>query len=199
MFEEYVKHLRQKPIDHRLTVKTECGIRVVNLLTTDKTERADCIPCLQAAGVQPQPKTPAGKEPAGGKPRIPNTMAEAFCQEHLITWTEHGEDFTDWRDGNTQANLDRMRQAGALTLFEPTETDGCFMIVTVFLDQSWIIQQEPPGGAPPMVGAADDEHRFPDHINAPEDNHREMETGPKPEPPEFPAYLDTQGNEHAEF
>ena len=24
-----------------------------------------------------------------------NTMAEAFCEEHLITWTEHGEDFTD--------------------------------------------------------------------------------------------------------
>ena len=199
MFEEYLKHLRQEPIDHRLTVKTECGVRVVILLTTDKIERAGCIPCLQAAGVQPQPKTPAGSFPAGGEPRMPNTMVEAFCGEHLRTWTEHGEDFTDWRDGDTQANLDRMRQAGALTLFEPMETDGCFMIVTVFQDQSWIVQQEPPGGAPPIVGAADDEHRFPDLINALEDNHQEIKTGQKPEPPEFPTYLDAQGNEHAEF
>ena len=172
---------------------------MINLLTTDKIERADCIPCLQAVGVQPQPKTPAGNEPAGRDPRIPNTMAEAFCGEHLMTWTEHGEDFTDWRDGDTQANLERMGQNGALTLFEPTETDGCFMILTVFLDQSWIIQQEPPNGAPPMLGAADDEQRFPDFINAPEDNPQEMEPGQKPEPPEFPTYLDAQGNEHAEF
>ena len=176
MFEEYLKHLRQKPIDHRLTVKTECGVRVVNLLTTDRIERAGCIPCLQAVGVQPQPKTPAGNEPAGGKPRIPNTMAEAFCGEHLRTWTERGEDFTDWRDGNTQDNLERMGQIGALTLFEPTETDGCFMILTVFLDQSWIIQQEPPSGAPPIIGAADDEQRFPDFIKAPE-----LEGGQKPQ------------------
>ena len=53
MFEEYVKHLRQEPIDHRLTVKTECGVRAVILLTTDKTERADCIPCLQAVASNP--------------------------------------------------------------------------------------------------------------------------------------------------
>ena len=26
-----------------------------------------------------------------------NTMAEPFCEEHLITWTEHGQDFTDWQ------------------------------------------------------------------------------------------------------
>ena len=116
-----------------------------------------------------------------------------------MTWTEHGEDFTDWRDGDTQANLDRMRQAGALTLFEPMENDGCFMIVTVFQDRSWIVQQEPPGGAPPIVGAADDEHRIPDVISALEDNHRELKSGQEPEPPEFPAYPDTQGNEHAEF
>ena len=73
MFEEYLKHLRQKPTDNRLTVKTECGVRVINLLTTDRIERAGCIPCLQAAGVQPQPKTPAAKEPAGNEPagRVP--------------------------------------------------------------------------------------------------------------------------------
>ena len=57
MFEEYVKHLRQEPIGRRLTVKTECGVRAVILLTTDKTERADCIPCLQAVGSNPP--TPA--------------------------------------------------------------------------------------------------------------------------------------------
>ena len=130
---------------------------------------------------------------------MPNTMAEAFCEEYLITWTEHGEDFTGWRDGDTQANLDRMRQAGALTLFEPMENDGCFMIVTVFQDRSWIVQQEPPGGAPAIVGTGDDQHRIPDVINALEDNHRELKSGQEPEPPEFPAYLDAQGNEHAEF
>ena len=61
MFEEYLKHLRQEPIDHRLTVKTECGVRAVILLTTDKTLRTGCIPCLQAAGVQPQvqPQNPS--------------------------------------------------------------------------------------------------------------------------------------------
>ena len=206
MFEEYVKHLRQEPISHRLTVTTECGVRAVILLTTDKIERADCIPCLQAAGVQPQPKTPnpqpetpAGKEPARKEPPMPNTMAEAFCEEHLMTWTEHGEDFTDWRDGDTHANLDRMRQAGAVTLFEPMEKEDCFMIVTVFQDRSWIVQQEPPGGAPPMVGTGKDEHRIPDLIHILEGNHRELKTGQKREPPEFPAYPDTHGNEHAEF
>ena len=49
LFEEYVKHLRDEPISHRLTVKTKCGVRAVILLTTDKIERAGCIPCLQAA------------------------------------------------------------------------------------------------------------------------------------------------------
>ena len=61
MFEEYLKHLRQEPIDHRLTVKTECGIREVIVLTTDKTLRAGCIPCLQAAEVQPQVQPQSGK------------------------------------------------------------------------------------------------------------------------------------------
>ena len=56
MFEEYLKHLRQEPIDHRLTVKTECGVRAVILLTTDKIDRADCIPCLQTVGSSPNPK-----------------------------------------------------------------------------------------------------------------------------------------------
>ena len=203
MFDEYLKHLRQEPIDHRLTVKTKCGVQAVILLTTDKIERADCIPCLQAAGVQPKTPKPQPETPAGKEPRMPNTMAEAFCEEHLMTWTEHGEDFTDWRDGDTDANLDRMRQAGAVTLFEPMEKDGCFMIVTVFQDRSWIVQQEPPSGAPPVVGTGDDEHRIPDLIHILESNHQTLETGQKreqkPEPPEFPAHLDTQGNEHAEF
>ena len=126
-----------------------------------------------------------------------NTMAEAFCEEHLITWTEHGEDFTDWRDGDTQPNLDRMRQAGALTLFEPMEKDACFMIVTVFHDRSWIVQQEPMGGTPPLVGTREDEHRILDLIH--QTLEARLKRGQKPEPPEFPAYLDAQGNEHAEF
>ena len=130
---------------------------------------------------------------------MPNTMAEAFCEEYLITWTEHGEDFTDWRDGDTHGNLHRMTQAGAATLFQPMENEGCFMIVTVFQDRSWIVQEEPTGGAPPMVGTREDERRIPDLIHILDFIHQTLKRGLKPEPPEFPAYLDTQGNEHAEF
>ena len=120
-------------------------------------------------------------------------MAEAFCEEHLMTWMEHGEDFTDWRDGDTFTNLHRMTQAGAVTLLQPMEKNGYFMIVTVFRDRSWIIQQEPTGGTPPLVGTGEDEHRILDFI------HRTLEAGQERELPEFPTYLDAQGNEHAEF
>ena len=67
MFEEYLKHLRQEPVDHRLTVKTECGVRAVILLTTDKTERADCIPCLQA--VASNPNSNSNPKPQNGSRR----------------------------------------------------------------------------------------------------------------------------------
>ena len=56
-----------------------------------------------------------------------DTMAEAFCEEHLMTWMEHGEDFTDWRDGDTFTNLHRMTQAGAVTLFQPMEKLDSFV------------------------------------------------------------------------
>ena len=52
---------------------------------------------------------------------MPNTMAEAFCEEYLITWTEHGEDFTDWRDGDIFTRSQRMSWAGAISLFHPLE------------------------------------------------------------------------------
>ena len=78
-------------------------------------------------------------------------MAEPFCEEHLITWTEHGEDFTDWRDGDIFTGSQRMSEAGAISLFHPLEEDH-LLIVTVFRDRSWIVQQEPMGGAPPIVG-----------------------------------------------
>ena len=41
------KHLRTEPIDHRLTVRVECGGWEVHTLTTDSIERTGCIPCLQ--------------------------------------------------------------------------------------------------------------------------------------------------------
>ena len=113
-----------------------------------------------------------------------NTMAEAFCEEHLMTWTEHGEDFTDWRDGEIFTSSHRMNEAGALSLFHQLEDDR-LLIVTVFRDRSWIIQQEPTGGTPPMVGTGEDEHRIMDFI------HQMLEAGEEPEPPEFPTYLDT--------
>ena len=44
--ESYTKHLRTEPIDHRLTVRVECGGREVFTLTTDSIEKTYCIPCL---------------------------------------------------------------------------------------------------------------------------------------------------------
>ena len=44
--ESYTKHLRTEPIDHRLTVRVECGGREVSTLTTDIIEKTGCIPCL---------------------------------------------------------------------------------------------------------------------------------------------------------
>ena len=117
-----------------------------------------------------------------------NTMAEAFCEEHLMTWTEYGQDFTDWRDGDIFTSSHRMSQAGAISLFHPLEEEH-LLIVTVFRDRSWIVQQEPTGGAPPMVGTREDEHRILGLI------HRTLEAGEErelePQPPEFPTYLDT--------
>ena len=95
---------------------------------------------------------------------MPNTMAEAFCEEYLITWTEHGEDFTDWRDGDIFTGSQRMLEAGAISLFHPLDYDR-LLIVTVFPDRSWIVQHEPTDGAPPIVGTREDEHRIPDLIH----------------------------------
>ena len=138
---------------------------------------------------------------------MPDTMAEAFCEEHLITWTEHGQDFTDWRDGDIFTGSQRMSEAGAISLFQPLEEDH-LLIVTVFRDRSWIVQQEPMGGAPPIVGTREDEHRILDLI------HQALETWLErlaqefgvnvsdvlaqakhmsrlePQPPEFPAHPD---------
>ena len=101
---------------------------------------------------------------------MPNTMAEAFCEEYLITWTEHGEEFTGWLHGDIYTRSNRMSRAGAISLFHPL-VDNSLLIVTVFQDRSWIVQQEPPGGTPPIVGTREDEHRIPDLI------HRTLEAG----------------------
>ena len=57
-----------------------------------------------------------------------------------------------------------MSEAGAISLFHPLDYDH-LLIVTVFPDRSWIVQQEPPGGAPPMVGTREDERRILDLIH----------------------------------
>ena len=71
---------------------------------------------------------------------MPNTMAEAFCEEYLITRTEHGQDFTGWRDGDIFTSWRhgdiftssrRMNEAGALSLFHQMEDDR-LLIVSVF-------------------------------------------------------------------
>ena len=61
------------------------------------------------------------------------------------------------------------------------------MIVTVFPDRSWIVQEEPTGGAPPMVGTGDDEHRIPDLIHILDFIHQALEAGQKPEPEPDPS------------
>ena len=95
---------------------------------------------------------------------MPNTMAEAFCEEYLITWTEHGQDFTDWRDGDIFTRSNRMSRAGAINLFHPMDYDR-LLIVTVFPDRSWIVQHGPTDGAPPIVGTREDEHLILDLIH----------------------------------
>ena len=101
---------------------------------------------------------------------MPGTMAEAFCKKHLVTWTEHREEHTGWEDGDIYTRSNRMSRAGAISLFHPLEEDH-LLIVTVFRDRSWIVQQEPMGGTPPIVGTREDEHRIPDLI------HRTLEAG----------------------
>ena len=105
---------------------------------------------------------------------MPNTMAEAFCEEHLITRTEHGEDFTDWRDGDIFTDSQRTLEASAISLFHPLEEDR-LLIVTVFPDRSWIVHHEPTGGAPPMVGTREDERRIPHLIHILDFIHQTLE------------------------
>ncbi len=172
-----MKHLRQEPVDHRLTVKTECGVRAVILLTTDKTPRADCIPCLQAVRYNPNPNPNPQRQTetlTRKEPEMSNTMAESFCEEYLMTGTELGQDYTDWRDGDIFTGSHRLSQASALSLFHPVEEEDHLLIVTVFRGRSWIVQQEPTGGAPPMVRTWEDEHRILDLI------HRMLEAGLAP-------------------
>ena len=78
MMGECMKHPRQKPTGRRLTVKTERGARAA-------------IACRRW-GPTPRsnPKTAAG-DATRKEPGMSNTMAEAFCEEYLITWTEHGK------------------------------------------------------------------------------------------------------------
>ena len=140
-----------------------------------------------------------------------NTMAEAFCEEYLITWTEHGQGFTGWlhRDIFTRSN--RMSRAGAISLFHPLDYDR-LLIVTVFQDRSWIVQHEPTDGSPPIVGTREDEHRILELIHQALDTWLErlaketrldivavlaqakqmsrLEPEPKPEPLEFLACPD---------
>ena len=71
-----------------------------------------------------------------------NTMAEAFCEEYLMTWTEHGQDFTGWQHRDIFTRSNRMSRAGAISLFHPLDYDG-MLIVTVFQDRSWTSSTRP--------------------------------------------------------
>ena len=93
-----------------------------------------------------------------------DTMAEAFCEEYLITWTEHGEELTGWLHKDISTRSNRMSQAGAINLFHPMDYDR-LLIVTVFPDRSWIVHHEPTDGAQPTLGTREDEHRILDLIH----------------------------------
>ena len=95
---------------------------------------------------------------------MPDTMAEAFCEEYLTTWTQHGEELTGWLHKDISTRSNRMSQAGAINLFHPMDYDR-LLIVTVFPDRSWIVHHEPTDGAPPTLGTREDEHRILDLIH----------------------------------
>ena len=93
-----------------------------------------------------------------------DTMAEAFCEEYLITWTEHGEELTGWLHKDISTRSNRMSQAGAINLFHPMDYDR-LLIVTVFPDRSWIVHHETTDGAQPTLGTREDERRILDLIH----------------------------------
>ena len=95
---------------------------------------------------------------------MPDTMAEAFCEEYLTTWTEHGQVLTSWLHKDISTRSNRMSRAGAINLFHPMDY-GRLLIVTVFPDRSWIVHHEPTDGAPPTLGTREDEHRILDIIH----------------------------------
>ncbi len=56
------ERLRDEPASHRLTVKTKRGVQPVILLTTERIDRADCIPCLPSgSAARPTEPPPAGR------------------------------------------------------------------------------------------------------------------------------------------
>ena len=127
---------------------------------------------------------------------MPDTMAEVFCKERLITWTEQGQGFAGWQYGDIYINLHGTAQAGGITLFQASavtllqamQWNGYYMTVTMFRDRSWMIHEEPTGGAPILVGTGEDEHRILDFIHQ---MLEAAEAGEEHEPPEFPTYPDT--------
>ena len=146
----------------------------------------------------------------------PDTMAEAFCNEHLTAGTKHGEKHTGWEDkdiytdmrGITQTGSVTMFQARAITLFHAVQKNGYHMTITMFRDRSWMVHESPTSGEMVTVGTKENEHQILDLI------HQALETWLErlaketwldivavlaqakhmsrlePKPPEFPAHPD---------
>ena len=148
MFEEYLKHLRQEPIDHRLTVKTECGVR--RSFSDHGQNRADRLHSMPAGGGGPthrsNPKAANGNANRKGAGNVRHRGGSLLrrIRDHL---TEHGEDFTGWQHRDIFTRSNRMSRAGAISLFHQLDYDR-LMIVTVFRDRSWIVQYEPTTAPP---------------------------------------------------
>ena len=150
----------------------------------------------------------------------PDTMAEAFCNEHLTAGTKHGEKNTGWEDkdiytdmrGITQTSGVTMFQARAITLFHAVRKNGYHMTITMFRDRSWMVHESPTSGEMVMVGTKENEHQILDLIHeelntsleglaqefevdvldvlAQAKDISEPEPQPEREPPEFPTHTD---------
>ena len=98
-----------------------------------------------------------------------DTMAEAFCEEYLITWmeTRRGRTpagrmgtSTPTCAGSPRPAASRCSRQRAITPFQAMQKNGYYMTVTVFRDRSWMVHEEPTSGEMVMVGTREDEHRI---------------------------------------
>ena len=93
------------------------------------------------------------------------TMAEAFCEKHLLHWTEYGHLLTDWRDPGIFTDQERMIEHRGLGMVYSVPGEDPMMFIAVFQDRSWVVQSNLYGGRRPELGTGKEEGRFLDLIH----------------------------------